>query len=433
MPTSIANGETGISCRGKLNHMLGMVNNVKDFGAVGDGSTDDTAAIQAAIDDAYGAAASPHGITTPYNNKAVYFPNGKYKVVPSIQRTITNAVNNAGKIQLTLSGLGTSGMNVKQAINVSGVVGTTEANNTWFYTIDSGTQITLLNSTFTHAYTSGGTLANAALNFYAVQGAKVFGGGRFATTIFSNVTSGMTISCNGVGYSSFSDMEIQGSPSGVAFDLNWDNVAVQSTQSNSFRDMFFDGVSNAGFVGLQIGAGGFQCSENLIENCFFSGLTIAGLSVRNFNALAQTVIGGDFQSCAIGIWVNSGSAPVIHGTAFQGQTDTDIAVDNQAGDCYSISGCRTESTNFCRFGNGPSANIGACIQAAATSGTFVQMSGGAGGSSGAPGGVTIDSCWSKNGKITGNGSLYIRGNPSAAAFGNASYLTSFTGTVVQNI
>jgi hypothetical protein len=61
------------------------------------------------------------------------------------------------------------------------------------------------------------------------------------------------------------------------------------------------------------------------------------------------------------------------------------------------------------------------------------MSGGPGGSSGAPGGVTIDSCWSKNGKITGNGSLYIRGNPSAAAFGNASYLTSFTGTVVQNI
>ena len=47
--------------------------NVKDFGAEGHGSTDDTAAIQAAIDYAY-------------DNKiaTVYMPSGKYKTTGSI-------------------------------------------------------------------------------------------------------------------------------------------------------------------------------------------------------------------------------------------------------------------------------------------------------------------------------------------------------------
>jgi hypothetical protein len=47
---------------------------VMDFGAVGDGVTDDTAAIQAAID-AYG------------DNQAIYFPAGKYKISSSIDLT----------------------------------------------------------------------------------------------------------------------------------------------------------------------------------------------------------------------------------------------------------------------------------------------------------------------------------------------------------
>lgn len=50
-----------------------------DFGAVGDGNTDDTDAIQAALDEAYGTADAPHGGSEGrYANRAVYFPNGWY-------------------------------------------------------------------------------------------------------------------------------------------------------------------------------------------------------------------------------------------------------------------------------------------------------------------------------------------------------------------
>jgi hypothetical protein len=52
--------------------------NVRDFGAVGDGVTDDRAAIQACLNAAFGPVTAPHGNTNKFQNRPVYFPPGAY-------------------------------------------------------------------------------------------------------------------------------------------------------------------------------------------------------------------------------------------------------------------------------------------------------------------------------------------------------------------
>jgi len=55
---------------------------VKDsrFGAVGDFATDDTAALQAALDFCLGPSDAPHGTANVRQNKALYIPPGHYKI-----------------------------------------------------------------------------------------------------------------------------------------------------------------------------------------------------------------------------------------------------------------------------------------------------------------------------------------------------------------
>jgi hypothetical protein len=62
---------------------------VKDsrFGAAGDGATDDTAALQAALDHCFGAADAPHGTSNVHQNKALWLPPGHYKTTAPLTLT----------------------------------------------------------------------------------------------------------------------------------------------------------------------------------------------------------------------------------------------------------------------------------------------------------------------------------------------------------
>lgn len=60
------------------------------FGATGDGTTDDTAAIQACFNAAFGTTASPNGNAGRFGNKIVFFPPGNYKITsPLTIRSLT--------------------------------------------------------------------------------------------------------------------------------------------------------------------------------------------------------------------------------------------------------------------------------------------------------------------------------------------------------
>jgi hypothetical protein len=269
---------------------LSGIINVKDFGAAGDGSTDDTAAIQAALNAAYGSPSAPNGDFPGYlKNRAVFVPPGSYKTT-------------------------------------------------------------------------------SPLTLKSVVGAHIFGAGRFTTTI-QNITSGSRVFVtNGCEYSRFERLNLIASgTNSVCFDLDFDGTGIP-LQSNSFSDIYF-GTAD---IGLRIGNSGFMGSENLITNCFFSNHRQYGLLTMNFNALQQTVIGGNFQNCGIGINVERGSVPVIHGVGFQQSARLDILVRNGANDAMSIKGCRTESVNFADI-NHQAAVIEACTQNNENPGIFAML------------------------------------------------------------
>lgn len=83
---------------------------------------------------------------------------------------VTGAANNgSGAIRLAVASLqnGLTDLTAENTVEVYGVHGTTEANGNWQFTVIDPNHIDLKNSTFTNAYTSGGSIGGAldALGF----------------------------------------------------------------------------------------------------------------------------------------------------------------------------------------------------------------------------------------------------------------------------
>jgi hypothetical protein len=275
---------------------FGDVVNAKELGAVGNGTTDDTAALQACLDHCFGRAGRPNGTNRVHDNKVLYVPPGRYKIT-------------------------------------------------------------------------------APLTVTYLHGGRILGAGRFVSQI-ENVTPGSSVFVtNGCGYSHFEGMRLTAAAGGKCFDLNWDGSAGgPALQSNTFADMFFDG----GSIGIEIGHSGFMGSENLFLNCFWLRHTTAGMLTSNFNALQQTIVGGNFQGCGRAIFVGSGSVPAIQGVGFQASGDCDIYVGSLANNSMSVSGCRSESRNFINNAGGQSLHVSGCSQVGSANGYFLTQVGGLG-------------------------------------------------------
>ncbi len=297
---------------------LGAIS-VTDYGAVSGGNaTANRIAIQAAVDAAFGTAASPHGQTNSTLNRALYFPHGIYDI-------------------------------------------------------------------------------DQPIIFTAVHGAYIFGDGRFTTKIRNQAAGGSVFVTNGFQYSRIELIDFEAGTNGVCVDLDYDGSGLGGValQSNTLADCFFNG----GDYGVRIGFTGFMGSENLFLNNFFNAHTAAGLYCGNFNALQQTVIGGNFQSCNYAINTNLGSVNVIMGVGFQVNSAYDIYSPSATSNTINIIGCRSESVNFaeihCR------GTVTGCHQTSASNGDFVSISGGAGAA------VTISGCLSNKGCIRPTGAAIV--------------------------
>jgi hypothetical protein len=400
----------------KKYHGQGHIN-VKDYGATGDGTTDDTAAVQSALDAAFGPYDDPNGgLAAGYiQNRPVYFPRGDYKVTSPASATITGAADNgSGLFRLTLSASLDALFVDNEPVCVNGVLGSTAANGFWFITKIDSTHVDLKGSGFTGTYTSGGTMKLPALKTRA-RGALIYGDGRLVSTISCATTGAACISTNGFDYSVVRGLGFAATTGGAAFDLNWmlpDTPTAQiALQSNSFEDCFFNGSSSQ--FGLVIGHGGNMGSEILIKNCYISGATV-GLGIMNYNALQMSIIGGNIAGCTKGIHVSAGSAPIIHGVGFQNNSGFDIHVERTVGDSASIHGCRTESQHFVKLQSGAAAHVASCTQLNATTGTFCSAEGGSGvypGSAGLYNNYSLNGVVSSNGVFSMSGNLFANTNP----------------------
>ncbi len=231
----------------------------------------------------------------------------------------------------------------------------------------------------------------APLTLRSVMGAKIYGAGRFTTTI-QNATSGSSvIVTNGFSYSTVSGLKFTSSGAARIFDLSWDNTGDVSLQQITFSDCFFgpDTSWASGSVGLEIGRGDYQGDTILILNCFFAN-TENGLKVSNYNAADITVIGGDFAGNNIGIHVLYGGVEIISGTGFQINDTWDIQVDNSATEGMVVSATRTESANFMYASGLHSLLLQGVMMSSSTAGYLIDSNFGI---------VTVEGAAALNGKV----------------------------------
>lgn len=273
--------------------------NVKDWGAVGDGATDDTIKIQAAVDACFGPASTPHGGNSYSLNKVLFFPCGKYNITSPILFPPMQGGHVFG-----------AGKYATHIVNVAGS-GSTQYYGSVFKT-DAADYCRFEHMTLEAVGKGGG------LNCYCFVG----GWNRTTPDTTSTTHSGECMFrnvrfLNGDG----------GSIWGVAFGANTDVMG----------------------------------SEVLYDGCTFESCSI-GMEGLEFNALDYTVIGGSCVGCAIGLSDNS-SSPIssVIGMDFSGSTTCDCNISGGSGSGMALLGCTSSSTTFLSTHGGSPVKTKACI------------------------------------------------------------------------
>jgi hypothetical protein len=363
---------------------------VKDFGAVGNGSDDDTAAIQACFDYAF----PNHGPSPAAGNGIVYIPPGRYKISRPLYLYSLNG------IRITGAGLGSS--------VISHVGGTNAVFTATFSTATLGgidaqyrTIMTVTGITSGTIW-PGGQLSGSGIPAGVVVTTQLTGtAGSTGTYNVANplnlgptavTSSNNTAICtNGVAYSTFEEFGIEAGAAsgGIAFDWMYDNTGVGPTVC-LFNHVGFSGWD----YGCRVGTQGPQCDTSTWLDCNYStsGHGI-GIGFQNLNVLACSIKGGLSSGNLVGIQTTGGSCESITGIGFVGNTQWDIQIQGGNNAACCISGCNTESLNFVSVENIlAGVTIIGCGQRGLGDGVFARAN--------ATGLCTVIGCMTNVGKIT---------------------------------
>jgi hypothetical protein len=151
-----------------INRLNEGVYNVKAYGAVGDGSTDDTAAIQAAI------AALP-AVSGGYGGGNIYFPRGTYVISSTLNFTQNKGMIGEGEGAVKIDAWGVNGV----AINIQGTAGSVPDSNArfenfsmWGYNSFTQTAMQIRNLQGTRIINVSLSGFDVGLHFYNTSGAE---------------------------------------------------------------------------------------------------------------------------------------------------------------------------------------------------------------------------------------------------------------------
>jgi hypothetical protein len=333
------------------------------FGAVGDGAvhlfdpakapsgrqwvgtytpgvdTLDYIGLQEAIYAAFGAPGKEHGVAGSRLNVPLYIPPGKYLINRSLHMTHVagGQVRGGGRMSTTIVQttvgepvLQTNGISYSRVEGIAFAAGSaTNFRGRWKPAV---------------AYTAGMTVCARDGSVWRATAAGTSGATEpgWAGAV---VTDGA--------------MSWERRPPLALVHIDWDgtyaNGWTAACQSNTFADCLFSGENHGVDFGVTVAASGNNAmgSENLFLNCFWSWFTQAGFATFGFNALQNTIVGGNFENCLrYGVWFLRG-AGAVYSTGFQNgftsQIETngaDIAFSNSANDASVVIGCRTESARF---------------------------------------------------------------------------------------
>lgn len=279
-----------------------LVLNVKDYGAVGNRTTDDSAAIQAALD------------AVPSTGGTVYFPPGIYRIATGLT---------AAKRGLKLQGAGGLLFNESQ----TGAVGSTLLG-------DAGVTIFAFNSAATSLYHQGPKIAD--LNFREINDGT-------AATALVKIGAANRWAVRDCGFrgGAVGLLVDAGSP---ALDVSWGVVDHCIFAVNTIGLSWPHGtgttlVSGGEFTGCATGIyclpSGSLTGEFTVVGAKFDGNTI-GVHTKGRNA---RIIGSGFENCDTGVKVerdagahaNSGEVNQVIACFFHGQsTETGVSIGTGA-------------------------------------------------------------------------------------------------------